>query len=138
MYRSSLFLLLPLVGAALLAIAGAAVITVGTQTLLDLNSGSRGMGDLGAGLYYLLGIQDVGVLIASTGNVDLTGLVAGIVTVIAAAFVLGLLLAAPLAIAARGILIHMRVADADFSVAHAASLRTKNTEKAEPLPTFED
>mgnify|MGYP001248085827 FL=1 len=125
-----------LIGAALMAIAAVSVLNMGTTRLLNLSNDSAGMTELVVGLDYLVGFKDVGVALASTGNATLSDLLAGLVTTIGAAFTLGLLLALPMAITARGLLIYMSIEGADFSVAHAASLRI--TEEEEPPPIEED
>jgi len=126
-----------LISAALLAIAASAVLSMGTTRLLSLNSASGGMGELATGLDYLVGYRDVGITLASTGSASLSDLLAGLMTVIATAFVLGLLLALPLAITARSLVIYMGIEGADFSVAHAASLRVTEEEEAPP-PVHDD
>ena len=126
-----------LIGAALLAIAASAVLSMGTTRLLSLNSASGGMGELAAGLDYLIGYSNVGITLASTGSATLSDLLAGTMTVIATAFVLGLLVAVPLAITARSLVIYMHIEGADFTVAHAASLRVSD-EEDEPPPVTDD
>ena len=49
-----------------------------------------------------------------------------------------LLLALPMAITARGLLIYMSIEGADFSVAHAVSLRAFEEEEEEPPPIDDD
>ena len=126
-----------LIGAALLAIAATSVLSMGTTRLLALNSSSAGMTELAVGLDYLVGFRDIGVTLASTGDATLSDLLAGLVTTLGVAFTLGLLLALPMAITARGLLIYMSIEGADFSVAHAASLRAVEEEE-EPPPIDDD
>ena len=80
------------------------------------------MSELASGLDYLLGFSDVGIALASEGSASLSDLLAGVLTAAAAALALGALLALP-AVTARSLLIYMRIGGADFSVAHAASVR---------------
>ena len=54
-----------------------------------------------------------------------------------AAFMLGLLLALPMAITARSLLIYMGIEGADFSVAHASSLRNQDDDEEVP-PVLDD
>jgi hypothetical protein len=126
-----------LIGAGLLAISGIAVLNMGTGQLLSLNSNSSGMTELAVGLRYLVDYRDIGIVLASTGSAQVMDLLAGILTVVATAFMLGLLLALPLAIAARSLLIYMGIGGADFSVAHAASI-AHSGEEEEPPPVTED
>lgn len=122
-----------LIGAALMAIAATSVLNMGTTRLLALNSSSAGMTELAIGLDYLVGFRDVGVTLASTGSATLSDLLAGLVTTLGAAFMLGLLLALPMAITARSLLIYMGIEGADFSVAHASSLRSHEEEEEPPV-----
>jgi hypothetical protein len=91
------------------------------------------MTELAIGLDYLVGFRDVGVTLASTGSATLSDLLAGLVTTLGAAFMLGLLLALPMAITARSLLIYMGIEGADFSVAHASSLRSHEEEEEPPV-----
>ena len=126
-----------LISAALLAIAATSVLNMGTTRLLALNSSSAGMTELAVGLDYLVGFRDVGVALASTGSATLSDLLAGLVTTMGAAFMLGLLLALPMAITARSLLIYMGIEGADFSVAHASSLRNQGDDEEVP-PVLDD
>ncbi|MEE2835770.1 MAG: hypothetical protein VYB65_07105 [Myxococcota bacterium] len=119
--------------ATLLAIAAVAILYLGTTRLFAEASASSGMSELASGLDYLLGFSDVGITLASEGSASLSDLLAGVLTAAAAALALGALLALPLAVTARSLLIYMRIGGADFSVAHAASVRARPQRTMEPV-----
>jgi len=125
------------VAASLIATAASGVVAMGTNSLLKANVKSEGIGDLAGGLEYLFGLNNVGVTVASTGTTDINGLIAGVVTAIGAALVFGTILALPLAMTARSILIFLQIDDADMTVAHAISLRVREEAVEEPPPAEE-